>query len=256
VHRFEEKNIQGLPMTNFNRVESGAPAPFAARHIERSLVCSADDDPARPSDRLLDLALQAAQRARSVSLASIVQRMHRPPYYPDVWPGEHYKLLAGLVEVLRPSLIVEVGTATGLSALTMHQSLPAGGRMVTFDVVPWQRFPDTVLRNQDFADGTLRQHLGDLSERAVMQQHAALVQSAELIFIDGPKDGRFEQVLLERLTELPLKQRPVLVFDDIRLWTMLAIWRDIRQPKLDVTSFGHWSGTGLVDWLAAAAVSG
>lgn len=45
-----------------------------------------------------------------------------------------------------------------------------------------------------------------------------------------------------------LPGQPILVFDDIRAWNMLAIWREIRMPKLDLTSFGHWSGTGLVDW--------
>jgi hypothetical protein len=38
------------------------------------------------------------------------------------------------------------------------------------------------------------------------------------------------------------------MFDDIRLWNMLRTWRTINRPKLDLTSFGHWSGTGLVDW--------
>jgi hypothetical protein len=41
---------------------------------------------------------------------------------------------------------------------------------------------------------------------------------------------------------------PILVLDDIRLWTMLEIWRSVSWPKLDVTSFGHWSGTGMVDY--------
>jgi len=38
------------------------------------------------------------------------------------------------------------------------------------------------------------------------------------------------------------------LFDDIRLWNMLDIWRSIDFPKLDLTSFGHWSGTGVVQW--------
>ncbi|MGH7312141.1 MAG: hypothetical protein ACREJV_03130 [Candidatus Rokuibacteriota bacterium] len=86
--------------------------------------------------------------------------------------------------------MIEIGTATGLSALAMRQHLPAGGRLSTFDSRAWGSFADTCLRPEDFADGSLAQ---------------------------------------------------------IR-WNMLAIWREIRMPKLDVTSFGHWSGTGLVEW--------
>lgn len=44
------------------------------------------------------------------------------------------------------------------------------------------------------------------------------------------------------------KTAPIVMFDDIRLWNMLAIWWRLDRPKLDLTSFWHWSGTGLVDW--------
>jgi len=29
---------------------------------------------------------------------------------------------------------------------------------------------------------------------------------------------------------------------------MLKIWRDIQEPKMDMTSFGNWTGTGFVEW--------
>ena len=28
---------------------------------------------------------------------------------------------------------------------------------------------------------------------------------------------------------------------------MTSLWRSINSPKIDATSFGHWSGTGIVD---------
>jgi hypothetical protein len=37
------------------------------------------------------------------------------------------------------------------------------------------------------------------------------------------------------------------MFDDTRLPSMLKFWRELDYPKLDFTSFGHWSGTGLVE---------
>ena len=44
------------------------PSPIAARHVERSLLFSLDDDPARPSQRPLDLSLATIAAARHVSL--------------------------------------------------------------------------------------------------------------------------------------------------------------------------------------------
>jgi predicted O-methyltransferase YrrM len=232
-------------MSRFNM----PPAPFKARHVEYSVLASADDEPFGPSDRLFDLALGAVRHARSASMTAVVERMKQPPFYPNVWPGEHYKLLAGLIVEMQPKVVVEIGTSTGLSALAMRDHLPAGSKLVTFDIIPWKQFGDTVLREEDFADGRMSQVIADVGRQAAMKEHEALFQSAELIFADGPKDGRFEQDLINRLGELRLPQKPLVMFDDIRVWNMLAIWRRIQKPKLDITSFGHWSGTGFVDWV-------
>jgi predicted O-methyltransferase YrrM len=222
--------------------------PVLARHAELSVISSADDDCAKPSDRLLDIALQAANRARCVSMDAVTRRMTRQPYYPEVWPGEHYKLLAGIIAVCKPQIVVEIGTFTGLSALAMREALPADSRLVTFDIIPWNKFPDTCLSAADFASPRLEQIIADVSVPEVMRRHADLFQSADVIFADGPKDGQFEQTLLDRMEELRLPKSPLVILDDIRVWNMLAIWRGIRRPKLDVTSLGHWSGTGLIDW--------
>lgn len=211
------------------------------------MLFSADDD-VGPSERILELALAAAQAARTIDLSSVSSRVVRGPRFPDVWPGEHYRLLAGIVEVLKPRLVVEIGTATGLSALTLLERLSEDGRIVTFDVVPWRGVPDAVLRSEDFATGRLAQHVDDLADPAVSARHRALLEDADLLFVDAAKDGRMERRFLELFDGLAFVNRPVAVFDDIRLWTMLDIWRGIRRPKLDLTSFGHWSGTGLVDY--------
>jgi len=109
--------------------------PVEARQVEYSAILTADDEPARPSERLMDLALGAVQRARSVSMAAVTERMKEPPFYPEIWPGEHYKLLAGLVLEMRPEVVIEIGTAAGLSALAMGQYLPEGSRLFTFNIV-------------------------------------------------------------------------------------------------------------------------
>src|SRR5437016_622550 len=100
------------------------------------MIASVDDDVA-PSPRLLELGLAAAAAAREIDLSALSRRLERPPYWPDVWPGEHYRLLAGLVATTVASTVVEIGTATGLSALALLHSLGPDGRVVTFDVVPW-----------------------------------------------------------------------------------------------------------------------
>ncbi|MDQ4041412.1 MAG: hypothetical protein M3141_06640, partial [Actinomycetota bacterium] len=82
------------------------PSGVRARHSEKSLICSADDE-ARPSPRLLEVGLAAASAARDVSLADLSERMDGPPFWPEVWPGEHYRLLAGLVREVPARTVVE-----------------------------------------------------------------------------------------------------------------------------------------------------
>jgi predicted O-methyltransferase YrrM len=218
-----------------------------ARHGEKSMIFSADDE-ARPSERLFDVALDAIREARGVSLEHLDQRLEGPPYWPSVWPGEHYRLLAALARVLEAETVVEIGTATGLSALALLAGVPPAGRVVTFDLVAWNEYPGTVLRGEDFADGRLTQHLDDLSTPGGLAKHGDLLAGAGLIFVDAAKDGKQEQRFLDLFETIPFRRQPILVFDDIRQWRMLRIWREVRRPKLDLTSFGHWSGTGLVDF--------
>jgi len=234
---FSKKNIRKL-----------LPPPFQARHSEYSMNFSADDDPARPSEYLLDLALEAVRKAQEINLDDLCARMKAPPYYPNIWPGEHYKLLAGLMASLKPRVVAEIGTSMGLSALAMKKYLPAESKLFTFDVRDWKSDPGYFLRAEDFADGRLVQFLDDLSDPAVFLKYGEILKDAGLIFLDAAKDGVSEKKFLENFRRAPFREGTVILLDDIRLWNMLKVWRDISMPKLDLTSFGHWSGTGIVEW--------
>ena len=224
------------------------PMPVQARHAEYSLIASVDDEPSRPSPALIALALRAIEATQSLRLDALHARTGSPVDLINLWPGEHYRLLAGLVRVVQPRLIVEVGTGVGGSTLAMKYALPPEGRLVTFDVLDWRQVAQRGLTEEDFADGRLVQHLEDVSQPAGWARHRALFEEADLIYLDAAKDGALEQRLLAAFEAAAFRKSPLVVFDDIRVWNMLKVWRGIRRPKLDLTSFGHWTGTGLVDW--------
>src|SRR3954469_15894392 len=114
----------------------------------------------------MKLAMAAAKvAARQVDFSDLAARPNCKPWL-TVWPGEHYKLLAGLMNVLQPRVAVEIGTAEGLSALAMKKYLPEHGNVVTFDIIPWDQISDTILTSEDFSDGKLQQRLGDLADDA------------------------------------------------------------------------------------------
>ena len=219
------------------------------RHVEFSLLSAVDDDSyARGSDRLFDLAINSIIKAREIDLSSISARMKSPPYFPDVWPGEHYRLFAAMVDYLQPKQIIEIGTAEGLSALSMLSKLPQQSELVSFDIIPWNEYSNCYLKNSDFETHNFRQIISDLSNQNEFVKYQSLLQSADILFVDAPKDGIFESTFLNQLAGIEFSSLPLVILDDIRLLNMVKLWREIKRPKLDLTSFGHWSGTGLIDW--------
>jgi len=216
------------------------------RGAEVSAILSMDDSPGAPSRRLLDLVPAVLLRARNVSLHLLSER--GAPAFVHTWPGEPHRLMHALVEETKPRLVLEIGTYTGLGCLSILPALPSGSRLVTFDLIPWGQFSKTHLKKDDFADGRFEQIVEDLGDRAIAEKHGNLLREADLIIIDAAKDGRLEKNLLANFAAVGLKTGALLVFDDVRFWDMLSIWREIRHPKLDLTSLGHWTGTGLIDW--------
>jgi len=215
-----------------------------AEHAELSVISSAVDLLPPPDNFLLDLFICATQKARSIDLAWIEERCSNPDQgkYVQQWPGEHYKLLSGLVQCTNAKKVIEVGTHIGLGALALSSP---GVSVTTYDIVPWDEFPDTALRSEDFNNG-LEQRIGDLSDRKYFKSQAATLAEADILFIDGPKDGIFEPKLAEYLVSEFAGSGMFVMWDDIRVMTMVDAWRRIPVAKLDATSIGHWSGTGFM----------
>jgi hypothetical protein len=183
-----------------------------------------------------------------VALPIYEGRASKEPHWFDTWPGEHYRLLAALVRTLNPKTVIEIGTFTGMGTLALAQELQPSGTLTTFDLLAWNSFADTWLAPSDFA-GRPR------AAGAARHLHAGRHRAASRAVRVGRPDlcrwaqgRRTEANILANLGTLNLSRDVVIVFDDIRVVNMIDIWRRIGRPKMDLTSFGHWSGTGLIDW--------
>lgn len=221
-----------------------------ARHKELSVICSLDDEVSQPTQRLLSLATAAAGRASDLRFADLDQRTSSEQRWYKTWPGEHYRLLAALVAEIAPTTVIEIGTATGMGTLALASTLPPGSRIYTFDIVPWTQFDNTWLTKADFADGRITQVIANIADPEGLSPYREIFSAVDFLFIDGPKDGVTEDRFIQNISQVPLHRNPIVMFDDIRVMNMIRTWRQLQRPKLDLTSFGHWSGTGLVDWNA------
>jgi predicted O-methyltransferase YrrM len=222
--------------------------PVSTPHFELSLIYPVEEAAGSTSPDLVELGLRAARGAADIDLRHLHDRSATARQYLSNFPGEHYQLLASLVKCLNPTHVTEIGTYTGLSALTMLTTLGSGAKLTTYDVIPWTEIEGSALRREDFADPRLEQRLGNLADPAYYRQNEGVLVGSDLIFVDGPKDGVFEPAFIDLLLKTQRQKPALLMFDDIRLWNMLRVWAELPLPKLDLTSFGHWSGTGIC-WL-------
>ena len=160
--------------------------------------------------------------------------------------SEHYAFLYSFVKQINALSVVEIGTFRGLASRVMIDASP-NVHVTTYDIHSYTEF-DHLLDESYFLSGRLQQHLCDLSIYDTFMQHLDVFNSADLIFLDGPKDSSFEKVFLKFLScsSFVRKQR-YLVIDDIKFSNMLKNWFSIFSPKFDATSIGHWSGTGVID---------
>lgn len=217
------------------------------RSQEASLLLSLDDDPWGPSQRLYHLAADIASLAPRITHRGLETRHSVGRRWFETFPGEHYNLLTALAMLIGPSIIWEFGTDTGMSAVAMREGSPLA-RIYTVDTRPWPATVEPWLIEADFADEAMTQVVADMASPELFEVWGECIAGAELIFVDGPKNGATEWQFLERLAAVRFRRFPIIVFDDIRVLNMVHIWRAIARPKMDLTSYGHHTGTGLVDW--------
>jgi len=166
-------------------------------------------------------------------------------------PNNHYMLLLVIAEVLNARNVVEVGTASG-SSLCSFLSSPNVECVTTFDLVPlaanraWLT-PKSLAIVDKFLDHNRErwsQHVVDLSSESTWIEYSSVFAEADIIFIDADHSGSFESILAMRLEKL-LKPHTVVIWDDIRVSSMVNFWQKLNMNKMEFTGIGHYSGTGV-----------
>lgn len=90
-------------------------------------------------------------------------------------------LLKMFVKMMKPHLILEIGTYTGYSALSMASELPAGGKIITYEINDeMEDFTRPRIENSPWAD-KVDFRIGDVLKEELPEN------SFDLIFMDGNK---------------------------------------------------------------------
>ena len=214
------------------------------RHFEPSLIYSKED--VNPSEKLISLMVDAIAIASKTELVCGKKGLSDSQFL-NVFPGEHYRLLNAFVRVSQAKNVVEIGTFTAMGTLALQDGIDDVS-ITTYDIIGWDKLPFPSHFNSSDLDGKrITQVIGDLSDDLFFKKNMDVLNDAEIIFMDAPKDDVFEYKMAENFSRLSVKKFKMLIIDDIQFVNMIDFWRAISSPKLDVTSFGHWSGTGIVD---------
>ena len=141
---------------------------------------------------------------------------------------EHYRLLIEISHHFNEEILFDIGTNRCMSAVAL--SVNKSNKIKSYDII--QILPENPkIDNVNFI-------LGDSTKDTDLQK-------SRFIFLDVDHDGIYENILYDYLVSINWKG--ILVLDDIGLNDpMKGFWNRITQRKADLTSIGHWSGTGMV----------
>lgn len=116
-------------------------------------------------------------------LKALYRDTHLRLLYPRMASGHlQGRILAMLVQMIRPRLVLEIGTYSGYSALCLAENLPEGGMLHTFEINDEQEdFTRPWLENSPYAD-KITLHIGD-----ALQLVPRLGLTFDLVFMDGDK---------------------------------------------------------------------
>ena len=118
-------------------------------------------------------------------------------------------------------------------------------QVVTFDITPLREIQSSIPNLLERCSN-IRQVIANLEDAMEWQAHTPMFGEADLVFVDGPKDGNFEGAVVPRILA-EMKPGSIMVLDDIRFAAMSVLWRDgITYPRIDLGNLGHFSGTGIV----------
>jgi hypothetical protein len=151
---------------------------------------------------------------------------------------EIYKLLAYISKKLAGGVVSDVGTFRGSSALAL--SYNENVQVDTFDTT------NHIMK----VDGTKTITYRTNISRKIVSGQAVISKIAEslVVVLDiDPHDGVEEAKFVTKLMQYGFKG--LLVVDNIKIGIgMQAFWDNVPATlkKIDVTSLGHWVGTGII----------
>lgn len=147
---------------------------------------------------------------------------------------EHYRLLSHLSWQFPPgTTLIDIGTSCGFSSLALAHNPDV--KVVTYNIEDHIGTQVCSARHKPNIEHRIQNCLEDID----------LLLQAPLIMLDTAHEGDFEREVILALRNHNYKG--IVICDDIYLNSaMIQFWNWVPIQKVDITPYGHWSGTGMI----------
>jgi len=147
---------------------------------------------------------------------------------------EHYRLLSQLSWQFPPNTtLIDIGTSCGYSAVALSHNPDIN--VVSYNIQDDIGTQVCSAKNKSNIELRIKNCIDDID----------LLIKAPLIMLDTAHTGDFETDVINALMKNNYKG--LVLCDDIYLnREMVAFWNWVPLKKIDVSEFGHWSGTGII----------
>lgn len=162
-------------------------------------------------------------------------------YYNEKSGVQEYRLYSYLTTFFNNIFILDIGTLDGRSAVALSHN--TNNQVFSYDIYNHINNNDHVIYHKKNIKFNIKNVLDDLNEE--------FVKKIKIVMIDIDHYETIETQILNKLKQL--KFSGLVILDDITKHPEPAInecmnrlWNSIQDKKYDFTSYGHWSGTGVV----------
>lgn len=156
-------------------------------------------------------------------LFELNRETHLKTYYPRMLSGKvQGKFLEMIVQMIKPSRVLEIGTFTGYSAISMAKALPENGKIITLEVNPEMESFIRKFIHKSGLENKIDLLIGD-----AVQLIPKMEEVFDLIFIDADKEQYIDYY---NLSMEKLSQGGFILADNV-LWSGKVLETDEKSDK-------------------------
>lgn len=162
--------------------------------------------------------------------------------YYDLESGkQEYRLYSYLSSLFDNITILDIGTYNGRSAVSLSHN--ENNKVISYNINDDIKDLHHKIYTKSNIEFLIKNVLDDLNEE--------FLKNVKIVLIDIDHFYTIEKQIIDKLKEF--NYDGLILLDDIihpsprEFGAMQKLWNEIEDEKYNITKYGHWSGTGLVN---------